>query len=88
MKIDNLSYKVAVALSIAVYLALIRTVSEPLIGNVDPYNLRILLVSCLIMAISCLAMAVMTILSRMKINSLIASVTIIVLVIIKFTFLH
>jgi len=88
MKTNNISYGIAVALNIVIYLALIRTLTEPLIRNVDPYELRILLTSSLFMAVSCLAMTILTILSKTRVNSFIAAATLIVLIVTKLTLLH
>jgi len=88
MKSNDLSYKLAVVLNVAVFLALIRTVSEPLFNSVDAADLRVLMASCLFMAISCLAMTIMTFLSKTRVNAIIAILTIVVLVITKITLLH
>jgi hypothetical protein len=88
MKINNLSKKIAITLNIVVYFALILTMVKPLLTNVDPDELKVLLASSLFMVVSCLIMTILTILSKTKVNSLIAGVTLIVLVIIKLVLLH
>ena len=88
MKTRDLSYKTAVALTVTVYLALILTIIKPLVSSVSPHELKFLLTSTLFMAVSCLLMTVLAITSRTRANSVVAAVTLIVLLVTKLTLLH
>lgn len=88
MKINSIPKKISVVLTVAVYLALIRTIADPLIGTIGPHDLRVLLMSSLFMAVSCLAITILTMASKPKVSSLVAAGTLVALVITKVVWLH
>jgi hypothetical protein len=77
----------ALILGAAVFLALIRTLIEPLIAPVTPAQLAALLVAAVMAAGSCLAMMILTFFSRHGINVILAPLTIAALVVIKLFYL-